>query len=69
MQKDIRKGVRKIAEKKKKAPSKKAKETYPHFRHYKKSGHPALIISEDGEEKYKFRLSFGYSRLLRPFSC
>ena len=45
----------KIVDKKKKAPLKKAKETYPHFRHYKKSGHPALILSEDGEEKYKFR--------------
>ena len=28
---------------------------YPHFRHYKKSGHPALILSEDGSDKYKFR--------------
>ena len=31
------------------------KEKYPHFRHYKKSGHPALILSEDGDDKYKFR--------------
>ena len=35
--------------------NKKAKVKYPHFRHYKKSGHPALILSEDTEEKYKFR--------------
>ena len=30
-------------------------EGYPHFRHYGKSGHPALILSEDGIDKYKFR--------------
>ena len=43
--------------KKKKSSSKpkKTKEKFPHFRHYKKSGHPALILSEDTEEKYKFR--------------
>ena len=35
--------------------SKKTKEKFPHFRHYKKSGHPALILSEETEEKYKFR--------------
>ena len=43
---------------KKKKPSsksKKTKEKFPHFRHYKKSGHPALILSEDTNEKYKFR--------------
>ena len=43
---------------KKKKPSsnpKKTREKFPHFRHYKKSGHPALIISEDINEKYKFR--------------
>ncbi len=32
---------------------------YPHFRHYKKSGHPALIVGEqkrEGEkDEYKFR--------------
>ena len=43
--------------KKKKSSSKpkKTKEKFPHFRHYNKSGHPALILSEDTEEKYKFR--------------
>ena len=41
---------------KKSSPKKeKTKEKYPHFRHYKKSGHPALILSEDGTDKYKFR--------------
>ena len=43
---------------KRKKPSRraeKAKDNYPHFRHYKKSGHPALILSEETEEKYKFR--------------
>ena len=32
---------------------------YPHFRHYKKSGHPALIVGEQikgfEKEEYKFR--------------
>ena len=37
------------------AKSRKTKETYPHFRHYKKSGHPALILSPEGDDKYKFR--------------
>ena len=43
---------------KRKKPSvvkRKAKENFPHFRHYKKSGHPALILSNDGDDKYKFR--------------
>ena len=31
------------------------KKKFPHFRHYKKSGYPALILSEDTEEKYKFK--------------
>ena len=48
------KGVR-IITSKKKTPCKKEYEEYPHFRHYKKSGHPALILSEDGLDKYKFR--------------
>ena len=30
------------------------KDTYPHFRHYKKSGHPALILGEEKDE-YHFR--------------
>ena len=33
----------------------KNKETYPHFRHYKKSGHPALILSPNSDDKYNFR--------------
>ena len=43
--------------KKKKSSSKpkKTKEKFPHFRRYKKSGHPALILSEDTNKKYKFR--------------
>lgn len=28
---------------------------YPHFRYYKKSGHPALIIGEQPIEEYKYR--------------
>ena len=35
--------------------TRKTKEIFPHFRHYKKSGHPALILSEDTKDKYKFR--------------
>ena len=35
---------------------KTSKEDFPHFRHYKKSGHPALILSEEPEEKYKLAI-------------
>lgn len=31
------------------------KETFPHFRYYKKSGHPALITAEYSEKEYKYR--------------
>ena len=31
------------------------KEKFPHFRYYKKSGHPALIVGEQPVEEYKFR--------------
>lgn len=31
------------------------KDTYPHFRYYKKSKHPALIVAEHSEEEYKYR--------------
>lgn len=31
------------------------KETYPHFRYYFKSQHPALILREEDSEKYRFR--------------
>jgi hypothetical protein len=30
-------------------------ETYPHFRYYKKSGHPVLIVSEHSSEEYNYR--------------
>ncbi|MBQ7332866.1 MAG: hypothetical protein IJW38_00785 [Clostridia bacterium] len=33
----------------------KTKETYPHFRHYLKSNHPALIVSEHSDSEYKYR--------------
>ena len=43
-------------DKQKKKPGKQSgKKTYPHFRHYKKSGHPALILSEEKNDRYKFR--------------
>lgn len=35
--------------------AKKKKETYPHFRYYKKSGHPALIVGEQPIDEYKYR--------------
>lgn len=35
--------------------SKQVREEYPHFRHYKKSGHPALIVSEHSTSEYKYR--------------
>lgn len=28
---------------------------YPHFRKYKKSGHPALIVGEHSQEEYLYR--------------
>ena len=28
---------------------------YPHFRYYKKSGHPALIVGEQPVDEYRFR--------------
>ena len=31
------------------------KETFPHFRYYKKSNHPVLIIGEQPVDEYKFR--------------
>lgn len=40
---------------KKKTGNKPSKVTYPHFRHYKKSGHPALITSERSKEEYNYR--------------
>lgn len=38
---------------KKKTIHKKA--PYPHFRYYKKSKHPALIVGEQPVEEYKYR--------------
>ena len=35
--------------------TKKKKETFPHFRYYKKSGHPALIVGEQPIDEYKYR--------------
>ena len=32
-----------------------AKETFPHFRYYKKSGHPAMITGEHSEKEYRYR--------------
>ena len=33
----------------------KKKDTFPHFRRYKKSNHPALITSERTEKEYNYR--------------
>ena len=49
--------MRKIAHKKQR-PSQgvgRAQEVYPHFRYYKKSGHPALITAEHSPSEYKYR--------------
>lgn len=48
--KAIRANYARIADNKK-----REKETYPHFRRYKVSNHPALIVSEHSEEEYNFR--------------
>lgn len=49
--------MRKIGRKNNK-PGKKfvsKKETFPYFRHYYMSGHPALIVGEHSESEYKYR--------------
>jgi len=52
-------GVNIIARKKKTVPKRTAPikeiETYPHFRKYVKSGHPALIVGEYNANEYKYR--------------
>lgn len=44
--------------KKRKKPSpnnERAKVKYPHFRYYRKAGHPALITDERSDDEYNFR--------------
>lgn len=41
--------------KNKKLCNKQSKVTYPHFRYYKKSGHPALITEERSKDEYNYR--------------
>ena len=43
-----------MAKKKQKNKSSK-KEVFPHFRHYMKSNHPAMITSEYSEDEFNFR--------------
>lgn len=38
-----------------KSEKEKATETFPHFRHYLKSNHPALITGEIEPDEYKYR--------------
>ncbi len=48
---------RKMAEKKN-ATSKRIEAPFPHFRHYRKSGHPALIVGEqsiNNIDEYRYR--------------
>ena len=44
---------------KKSAPQNRVEAPYPHFRYYKKSKHPALVVgeqvSDDNKEEYKYR--------------
>lgn len=55
----IRRKVTESARKKKKSgTSKRVEAPYPHFRYYRKSGHPALIVGEQktGDvDEYKYR--------------
>ena len=44
------KSTRHISKSKESVPEK-----YPHFRHYLKSGHPALIVAERSSDEYNFR--------------
>ena len=41
--------------KKKNTARKTVPVTYPHFRKYRKSGHPALITSERSKDEYNYR--------------
>lgn len=41
--------------KKKKKSGMRQKETYPHFRKYKPSNHPALIVGEYSSKEYLYR--------------
>lgn len=47
------------AEQRKSKPQKRVEAPYPHFRYYKKSKHPALVVGEqvsgDNTEEYKYR--------------
>ena len=43
-----------MARKNQRNSNQKSNDIYPHFRHYHKSGHPALILGEEGED-YHFR--------------
>ncbi len=52
---DIRKEGDIIAKKKKNTVTKTVPVTYPHFRNYKKSGHPALITAERSKDEYNYR--------------
>lgn len=38
-----------------KQPERHIKAPYPHFRYYKKSGHPALIVGEQPIDEYRYR--------------
>ena len=38
----------------KKPANKPVKESFPHFRYYMKSGHPALITAEHSSDEYKY---------------
>lgn len=45
-----------LGKKKKSSPKvKKTKTTYPHFRYYRKSNHPALITAERSKDEYNYR--------------
>ena len=47
--------IRTYYAKKESAKSKHVSAPYPHFRYYKKSGHPALIVGEHSVDEYRFR--------------
>lgn len=44
-----------MAKKKKQQQSKHISAPYPHFRYYKKSKHPALIVGEQPIDEYRYR--------------
>ncbi len=47
--------MKKIGKQSKKKKAQSREPTYPHFRYYKPSKHPALIVNERSDEEFNYR--------------